>query len=168
MTVIPLVVSLLIATIAREKDLGDVGRMGGRDIVIFTVLLSVIALIGVFGGPPLLDRIQFDPAAVASLRASSTTDASKVQLPTFASWVVGLVPANPIKAAADGAMLPLIVFAVVFGLALGRIEEEKRDAVLRFVRAVAETMQQLVVRILDLAPFAMSRIERTKRPSWEA
>src|SRR5262245_42529908 len=106
MTVIPLVVSLLIATIARERDLGDVGRLGGRALAIFTILLTAIAAIGVIAGPPLLSLIHIDPASAASLRGSSTTDVAGVQLPTFTSWLVSLVPSNPFKAAADGAMLP--------------------------------------------------------------
>jgi Na+/H+-dicarboxylate symporter len=155
MTVIPLVVSLLIATIAREKDLGDVGRMGGRAIVIFTILLSTIALIGVFGGPPLLDRIQFDPASVAALRASSTTNVSAVQLPTFSSWLVSLVPANPIKAAADGAMLPLIVFAVLFAAGLSRTPHDTRAAGVEFFRGLADAMLVVVGWVLAAAPIGV-------------
>ena len=126
MTVIPLVVSLLIATIARERDLGEVGRMGGRAIAIFVGLLAAIAVIGVVAGPPLIALIDIDPASAASLRGSSTTDVASVQLPTFTSWLVGLVPANPVKAAADGAMLPLIVFAVLFAAGLSRTPPELR------------------------------------------
>lgn len=155
MTVIPLVISLLIATIAREKDLGDVGRMGGRAIVIFTVLLSTIALIGVFGGPPLLDRIQFDPASVAALRASSTTNVSAVQLPTFSSWLVSLVPANPVKAAADGAMLPLIVFAVLFAAGLSRTPPDTRAAGVEFFRGLADAMLVVVGWVLAAAPIGV-------------
>jgi proton glutamate symport protein len=155
MTVIPLVVSLLIATIAREKDLGEVGRIGGRAIVIFTVLLSAIALIGVFGGPPLLDRIRFDPASVDALRASSTTNVAAVQLPTFSSWVIGLVPSNPVKAAADGAMLPLIVFAVLFAAGLSRTPSETRAAGAEFFRAMADAMLVVVGWVLAAAPIGV-------------
>jgi Na+/H+-dicarboxylate symporter len=155
MTVIPLVVSLLIATIAREKDLGEVGRMGWRAIVLFTILLSAIALIGVFGGPPLLDRIQFDPASVAALRASSTTDVAAVKLPTFSSWLVSLVPSNPVKAAADGAMLPLIVFAVLFAAGLSRTPHETRAAGVEFFRGMADAMLVVVGWVLAAAPIGV-------------
>ena len=54
MTVIPLVVSLLVSTIVRDRDLGAVGRMGRRALVIFVAMLAVIALIGLLVAPPLL------------------------------------------------------------------------------------------------------------------
>jgi len=52
-------------------------------------------------------------------------------------------------------MLPLIFFAVMFGLALARINEARRDAVLRVVEGIAETMQRLVAWILGLAPIGV-------------
>lgn len=155
MTVIPLVASLLIATIARERDLGEVGRLGGRAIAIFTALLSAIALIGLLAGPPLLSLVQFDPASAASLRGSSTTDVSAVQLPTFTSWLVSLVPSNPVKAAADGAMLPLIVFAVLFAAGLSRTSPDLRSAGVGFFRGIAEAMLVVVGWVLAVAPIGV-------------
>jgi Na+/H+-dicarboxylate symporter len=155
MTVIPLVVSLLIATIARERDLGEVGRMGGRAIAIFVGLLAAIAVIGVVAGPPLIALINIDPASAASLRGSSTTDVASIQLPTFTSWLVGLVPANPIKAAADGAMLPLIVFAVLFAAGLSRTPPELRSAGTEFFRGIADAMLVVVGWVLALAPIGV-------------
>jgi len=155
MTVIPLVVSLLIATIAREKDLGAVGKLGGRAIAIFTALLIAIALIGVFAGPPLISLIHIDAASSAAVRGSSTTDVASVQLPTFASWVVSLVPANPIKAAADGAMLPMIVFAVLLAAGLSRTNSELRTVGAEIFRAVADAMLVVVGWILALAPIGV-------------
>ena len=60
------------------------------------------------------------------------------QIPTFASWLVSLVPANPIRAAADGAMLPLVVFALLFGLALGRVAPAARTPTIALFRGIAE------------------------------
>jgi proton glutamate symport protein len=155
MTVIPLVVSLLIATIAREKDLGAVGKLGGRAIAIFTALLIAIALIGVFAGPPLISLIHIDAASSAAVRGSSTTDVASVQLPTFASWLVSLVPANPIKAAADGAMLPMIVFAVLFAAGLSRTNSDLRTTGAELFRGIADAMLVVVGWILALAPIGV-------------
>jgi proton glutamate symport protein len=155
MTVIPLVVSLLIATIANERDLGAVGRLGGRAGVVFTVLLIAVAVIGFVAAPPLFKLLHVDPAAAAALRATVPAGASKVELPTFASWVVSLVPANPIKAAADGAMLPLIVFALAFAAALARTSSELRLAGASFFRAIADAMLILVTWVLAVGPFGV-------------
>src|SRR5262249_52545461 len=103
MTVIPLVVSLLVATIVRDRDLGGVGRMGRRALAIFVVQLVIIGVIGLALAPPLFARINVDPASAAALRAAQ--GGVSAQMPTFTSWLVSLVPTNPFKAAADGAIL---------------------------------------------------------------
>jgi Na+/H+-dicarboxylate symporter len=72
-----------------------------------------------------------------------------------AQWFVDLVPQNVVKAAADGAFLPLIIFAVLFGLALARVSDTKRQAVLRVVEGIAEAMQRLAGWILELAPIGV-------------
>jgi Na+/H+-dicarboxylate symporter len=66
-----------------------------------------------------------------------------------------LVPQNVFKAAADGAMLPVILYAVLFALALARVGADRRDAVLRVAHGVADAMQRLVGAILELAPIGV-------------
>jgi Na+/H+-dicarboxylate symporter len=90
--------------------------------------------------------------------------------PTVAAWFVELITPNVINAAADGAMLPLIIFAVMFGLALARVHDVKREAVLRVVEGIAEAMQRLIVRILGFAPigvFALA-VPLASRLGWSA
>ena len=65
------------------------------------------------------------------------------------------MPQNIFKAAADGAMLPVILFAVLFGLALARVEGDRREAVLRATQGVADAMQRLVAGILELTPIGV-------------
>jgi Na+/H+-dicarboxylate symporter len=150
MTVIPLVVSLLVTTIARERDLGGVGRMGRRALAIFVVQLAIIAAIGLVVSPPLLARIQVDPASAASLRAAQ--GGVSAQMPTFSAWLVSLVPSNPFKAAADGAILPLIIFAVLLAMGLTRTPPEIRDPGAQFFASMAEAVVVIVKWILALAP----------------
>src|ERR1019366_3056291 len=126
MTIIPLVVSLLIATIAEEKDVRAVGRLGGRAIALFAVILSAVALLTFLAAPPLFSLLHIDATSAASLRGASSAAGVAPSLPSFTSWLVGLVPANPVGAAVDGAMLPIIVFAVAFAAALARIAPERR------------------------------------------
>jgi Na+/H+-dicarboxylate symporter len=72
--------------------------------------------------------------------------------PAIAQWFIDLVPQNVFKAAADGIILPVIVFAVLFALALTRVADARRAAVLRVVEGIADAMQHLVAWILALAP----------------
>jgi proton glutamate symport protein len=101
--------------------------------------------------------VPIDPAATAALRASTTSvaPAAAAPLPTVGQWIVDLVPANPFKAASDGAILPLIVFALASGIALARIAPERGAPVIRFFEGVNDTMILLVRWILALAPLGV-------------
>jgi Na+/H+-dicarboxylate symporter len=104
--------------------------------------------------PALFSRLVVDPVAAQAIRAAAAP-VQRPELPTFASWLVGLVPVNPVKAAADGAMLPLVVFTLAFGLALGRLAEGTRRPVVAFFRGVGEAMTMLIRWILALAPIGI-------------
>ena len=162
MTVVPLVVASLIVGVNAAPDGRTVGRLGGRTLLIFVVILTAAGTFAVLLGPPLLSQLPIDVNSVAALRqATGATVASGTPpaLPTFAQWLVELVPANPIKAAADGAALPLIVFSLLTGLAIGRLRDGQRETVLELVAAVSDAMLVLVRWILALAPvgvFALS------------
>ncbi len=153
MTAIPLVTSLLVASIGSASASAGLGRTGIRALVISLVLLT-IAAVGSAGVSTLVLSGPFiDQAAALALRGTATAGSTvTAAAPSLAGWFVDLVPQNPLRAAADGAMLPLIVFSVLFGLALAQIIPEKRDPLLRAVEGIAETMQRLVARVLVLAP----------------
>jgi proton glutamate symport protein len=157
MTVIPLVVSSLIVGVTGAPDPRSVGRIGVRALVIFVVLVSAAAAFGVVLGAPLLALIPLDPASVDALRtgaagAGATAAEGAKSIPTLGQWIVALVPSNPIKAAADGAMLPLIVVSVTFAAALMQVAPERRAAVLRPVEGIMDASLALVRAILVLAP----------------
>jgi Na+/H+-dicarboxylate symporter len=160
MTVIPLVVSSLISGIASSRDRAAVARIGRRGILIFLVLLTASGLTAALVAPPVLAHISLDPQAAAGLRASAASSASGITesskaIQTPAQWLVSLVPANPLRAMVDGAMLPLIVFSLIFGLALLSIDAPGRDRVVAFFRAIMEAMLAAVRWILVFAPIGV-------------
>ena len=158
MTVIPLVVSSLIAGVASAPDPATVGRIGGRAFIIFLAVLSATALFSIIVAPLALAGLDVDPVAAASLResASGANIAERsATLPTFRQWVVDLVPQNPIRAAADGAILPLIVFSLALGMAMTRLTGPAAPALVRFFQALAAAMLVLVRWVLALAPIGV-------------
>ena len=160
MTIIPLVVASLIVGVGGAPDPKSVGKIGVRALVLITTLLTVTSFLAVIIAPPIMARLSIDPAAAEALRASAAgAGASAVEgagkLPSVSQWIIDLVPANPIKAAADGAMLPLILFAVAFGAALTRIAEDRRSAALHVMLGIQEAMLELVRVILALAPIGV-------------
>jgi proton glutamate symport protein len=159
MTVVPLVVASLVVGVAGAPDARAIGRVGWRALVLFIVIVLVGAVFGALIAQPILTRM-IDPASTVALRAGASELAGAAQegaqrLPTFVQWLIDLVPSNPIRAAADGAMLPLIVFSLLFGVALLRLDVERRRPIISFFEGVAEAMLVLVRWVLVLAPIGV-------------
>lgn len=156
MTVIPLVVSLLVTGIASMRDLRAVGRLGGGAFLLFLALLAGVTLFTALVAPPLYEQLVVDPASAAALRERAAGGGGEVPpLPGFAAWLTSLVPVNPVAAAADGAMLPLITFTVAFALAASRLPDGTRDVVLGVFRAIGNAMLVLVRGVLWLSPLGI-------------
>ena len=157
MTIIPLVVSSLIVGVTSAPDARTIGRLGGRALVFMLVSLTIACALGVMAAGPAFSLLSIDPAASAALRASASVDPaqSAQAMPSFMQWLVALVPANPIKAAADGAMLPLIIFSLSFGVALTHIDAARRVAVVRVFEGILDASLVVVHSILRLAPIGV-------------
>jgi proton glutamate symport protein len=160
MTVIPLVVTSLIVGVGGAADPGSVGRVGARAVALFVAFDVIAILAALIAGPPILAMVHVDPVAAASLRAGAAQSADAAiegakSLPSVAQWIVDLVPANPIKAASDGAMLPLIVFSLLFGMALSLVAVDRRAVFLRVVEGVRDASLVLVRAIFVLAPLGV-------------
>lgn len=157
MTVLPLVGSLLVVGVV-GTDVRAVGRIGGRAIFLFVALIAFSAVLTALVTPPLVARLPADPAASAALRenlAQAGEAVTQTQVLTVKEWLVSLVPTNPVGAMAEGAMLPFIIFTLLFALAAARLGKEGRDLVTSFFRAISEAMLILIGWILDLAPIGV-------------
>jgi Na+/H+-dicarboxylate symporter len=157
MTVVPLVISLLFVGVAGNDATERFGRIGAVTIVTFIALLIFAAMVALLLAPPLMGDMKLSAEAVANLRASAGAGAARTneqaaRLPGFATWVTSLIPANVVKAAADGAMLPVIAFTLLFGLAARSIEASLRSSLLHFFGAVASAMTTVVDWIIWVAP----------------
>ena len=156
MTVIPLVVSLLITGVASASDISTIGRVGRRTVVVFIAMLAGGAAVAIPLGiaafswlsrlvsvrPPL-------PPGAAEAAQSVAAGASAVGL---SSWLISLIPVNPVGAAANGEMLPLILFTLLLALAIACSPLTARSTLLGFFRALSEAMLVLVRWIIWLAP----------------
>lgn len=157
MTVIPLVVAKLVVGVAGGADDRAIGRLGVRTALLYLTLLLTAAAFATAVAFPLLRWFGPDPGMAASLRdASSVTGiTTSQQAPSLSTWLTSLVPANAIRAAADGAMLPLIIFSLLFGVALSKVERDRRRALLSPLGALGDAMLILVHWILLAAPLGV-------------
>ncbi len=158
MTVIPLVVSLLITGVASASDVKAIGRLGGRSLVVFFGLLTAMSAIMipiaafVFSlMPPIGTRPTLPEGAAQA--ASQLVESGQAQ--TFSTWLTGLIPTNPVSAAANGAMLQLVLFTLLFAVAVTRIAPESRTVIVDFFKAVGDAMLMLVRWVILLAPIGV-------------
>lgn len=160
MTVIPLVVSqLVVAVLANREELG-VGRLAIRACVILLVLLAAAATFTAVVSPGILSRISFDQTTVEWFRTTALSNAdltreATASAPGARDWLLGLVPSNVFKAAADGEMLPLILFTILFALAIRQISTEHRRSLESLFRGFAEATLVLIRWVLVLTPIGV-------------
>ena len=151
MTVVPLVFALVIVGVNTANEAAASGRTARRAIVVFAVLLSAGAMLVAFAAPRLLSFLPRDPEAIARLRAALPTPAAATS-PALGDWLGAIIPVNAIAAAAQGAMLPLVVFALFFGFALTRIAADRRARMLELLQGLADAMIVIVRWVLWAAP----------------
>jgi len=155
MPVLPLIVTMLIASIAGSRDPRQVGTLGARTLMVMLALLSVFALIMAPLSKVLLGGLSFDPASTAALREAARFDPNLLQQVSLREWLLSLVPNNPIRAAADGALLPLVIFSLAYGLALSRVSEGIRETHVRFCQGVADAMATIIRWVVVVAPIGV-------------
>jgi Na+/H+-dicarboxylate symporter len=155
MPVLPLIVCLLISAIAGARDARAVGVIGVRALAVFFLLATFYALLVSPIAPWLMSYVQLDEASTASLRAAARIDPTVLRTISLTDWFLSLVPNNPIRTAADGALLPLVVFSVAYGLALSRVGEGLREGHVTFFRGVAEAMTVIIRWVLAVAPIGV-------------
>ncbi len=158
MTVLPLVVSQLITAVASVPGGFAMGRLGIGAALCFLGLLFLGAVFAVAVTPPLLAMHPISPETVALVQTTVPAATSVSHEPVargLGGWLVNLVPSNPIAAAADGAILPLIIFSVLFGLAVVYLEQKRRRVLRNFFSGVAEAMLVLVGWVLLFTPIGV-------------
>ncbi|PKP88020.1 MAG: sodium:dicarboxylate symporter [Alphaproteobacteria bacterium HGW-Alphaproteobacteria-17] len=156
MTIIPLVVSLLITGIAKTVDSARGDRVAMRSVVTFIALLWISTAMAAVLVPALLGVWPMPADAARSLAASLSTSAP-VDAPTvgIAAFLRSIVPTNPVAAAANDALLPLILFTAVFALALARLPATQREPVTAFFDTIANAVLLIVGWVLALAPIGV-------------
>lgn len=156
MTVIPLVFSLLVTGVASVANAAATGRLAARGIFIFLVLLGSATLFACLAFPAFLTLWPVDPDAARNFVAGAGgTHVEPAAPPTIGQWFASLAPDNAISAAAEGAVLPLVVFALFFGFAATQLPAHQRDPMVGFFRAVADTMIIIVRWVLYAAPIGV-------------
>lgn len=153
MTVGPLVFAMLVSAIASVADAMATGRLATRAIGWFAVLLLLAGTLAVLLSQGLLLLWPLD-REVADAFVSGTAQGAQVA-PVAMDWsrfMHALLPPNIVAAAADNAILALVIFATLFGFAATRLPPAQRSALTGFFGAMAEAMVVIVHWVLLVAP----------------
>jgi len=153
MTIVPLVFSLLVVGIASAAGTAAAGGTAAKALGFFALFLVMSATLCAVGLSAVLAAWPAPAEAAAGLRAAAGASVEKIpEFPTMGAWLRAFVPTNPVEAAADANMAPLVVFALLFGLALTRIRADLQASLLAVFQAMMDAMLVLVRWVLWVAP----------------
>jgi Na+/H+-dicarboxylate symporter len=161
MVVIPLVVTALFAGVASLGSLRHVGRLGARTLAFYLGTTLAAILIGFVVAAlvlPLGAMTADEQAALRQLAAADSTFAQRVtaeDIPSGARFIVELIPSNPVRAAVEGNLLPLIVFTTIFAVAAASLPEEKRRALTELAEVGTQALIRIVHWVLLIAPLGI-------------
>lgn len=152
MTVLPLVASLTVASVAASAGSTELRRAGGRALVIFVVLLVTGGILALAISSLAFGGFSMPPEVADRVRGSAVAAASAPVLPSLGQRLIDMVPSNPIRSAVDGALLPLVVFALALGFALKQVSPERRAPVVDACRGISDAMLVVVGWVVAAAP----------------
>ena len=141
----PLIFSTLVVGIAGHSDLKQVGRMGLKALVYFEVITTLALIIG-------LTAINISKAGVGvHVPADQVAAPAVPQKQSPSELILHVFPENLAKSVAEGQVLQVVVFALIFGLALGMLPELRRRPLLSFFESLSETMFKFTNIVMYLA-----------------
>ena len=155
MIVVPIIISTLIVGVAGTGDIKQLGRLGGKTLIYFEVITTIAIIVGLLAANIFQPGVGVDMSQLEQTDISSyveTTEAQDEKGPF--QLVVDIVPKNVINAMAEGDMLAIIFFSVIFGLGVAAIGERGRP-VLAFFQGTADAMFWVTNVVMKFAPFGV-------------
>ncbi|PLR77397.1 glutamate:protein symporter [Bacillus sp. V3-13] len=155
MIVVPIVIASIIVAVAGVGDIKQLGKIGGKTILYFEIITTIAIIVGIaaaniFQPGAGVNMSQLDKTDIASYVDTAESQESKSLVDTL----VEIVPTNPIAAVAEGDMLAIIFFALVFGLGISAIGD-KGKPVIAFFQGTADAMFYATNQIMRFAPFGV-------------
>lgn len=145
----PLLFATLVYGIAGHSDLKQVGRMGWKSILYFEVVTTIALFIG-------LAAINISQAGMGiTLPPGAQEELPVVPPQSFNDIILHIFPENIAKSIAEGAILQIVVFSILFGIALAMVREDKRQPMLQFTESLSEVMFKFTNIIMYFAPIGV-------------
>jgi Na+/H+-dicarboxylate symporter len=159
MVVVPLVVASLFVGTCSVGDVRRLGRIGGRSLAYFLATTLIASAIGLYLGVLFKPGTSLDPEVrdqiAAEYQATAEASAAVVETVSLQDQLLEIIPSNPIGAAADMALLPLIFATLIFAAAASVLEEERRKPLVAFFDGVFGAAGVIIDWVMKLAPYAV-------------
>ena len=146
----PLIFATLVVGIAGHSNLKQVGRMGWKSLLYFEIVSTIALFIGLLA-------INISKAGVGVIVPEIVNQANVPSVPvtTGADLILHIFPENIAKSVYEGQVLQIVVFSIIFGIAVAMIKDKYKSPMLRFTESLAETMFKFTQLIMYFAPFAV-------------
>jgi proton glutamate symport protein len=157
--VAPLILGTLISGIAAHGSLKEVGRLGIKSLIYFEILTTIALLVGLAAinitraGVGI--SLPTSPSALTTTPSNATRPATPQSIPKWDQFLLHVFPENIAKSIAENEILQVVVFAVLFGLALTRLPEETRRPLLTVIQSFTKAMFQFTNLVMYLSPIAV-------------
>ncbi|MFC0444388.1 dicarboxylate/amino acid:cation symporter [Pseudidiomarina halophila] len=147
MLVVPLVFVSLVVGTCSISDPSKLGRLGGKAVGLYMVTTAIAITFAIFAA------VLIQPGAGVELQSDATFEPS--QAPSLAQVIIDLFPTNPFSAMANGNMLQIIVFALLFGISMALVGGKSGDRLKTFFDDFNEIIMKLVIILMNLAPYGV-------------
>lgn len=144
----PLIFSTLVVGIAGHSNLKQVGRMGVKALIYFEAVTTIALFIG-------LAAINISRAG-AGVTPPAVTQQVTAQKQSAADFILHIFPENIAKSIAEGQVLQVVVFSIIFGIALALVNEQRRRPLLDFFEGFSETMFKFTNIVMWFAPIGVA------------
>lgn len=146
----PLLFSTLVVGIAGHADIKQIGRMGWKSLLYFEVISTIALFIG-------LAAINISKAGVGVVLPPNpeTSGIPTVQAQSTSDFILHIFPENIAKAIFEGQILQIVIFSIIFGIAVAMLKDKYRSPMIRFSESLAEAMFKFTNIVMYYAPVAV-------------
>lgn len=153
MLVIPLVAVALISGAAGLGDSQSAGKVGVTTLGFFALTSAMAVALALVMGEVFQPGIGIDVSGIENMFSSEY--ASKGELPTFWATVTGMIPTNVFQSLNEANILQILVFCLFFGIAVSKLEKERRTPLIQGVNAIVDAMVWMINKVMLIAPLGV-------------
>lgn len=162
MLAIPLIITSIISGIAGLRDINKLGRIGGRTLLLFTITCLTSTVLGVSlasafkPGAAIPEKTKTELMQSYQEKTSGLIEKAQDSTGGAMDMITEMVPNNIFHAMSNnGMMLQVVIFAILFGIALSKVDGTKSEIVIQFIEGLNETFMKLVMLVMIIAPIGV-------------